>query len=136
MKSILRLNRGCYVAIAFAALLVGCSKSMEAPLPATNPSTSRNSADVSTPPKADSLVGKWDWGWGDVKDEYQNKITINADGSLLSEIGGLGGKWERSGDTVTFRWANGATDTVTISADGKTLDGRSATDSPVRGRKQ
>ena len=133
MKRVGSVNRTWVLAAVSMILFMGCSKPKDnsAPQPTTPPAT---------PQQQNSLVGTWDWGWGELKageePTYQNKITLNADNSALSEIGGLAGKWERVGNVVTIRWANGATDPVTISADGKRLEGKSLTGSPVRGRKR
>ena len=137
MRTIRSSNLIWMATAMLVALFMGCMKQKDnAPqtsptFPATTPAS---------PQKENALVGTWDWGWGEVKagtePTYQNKITLNADHSALSEIGGLAGKWERVGDVITLRWANGATDTVTISADGKRLEGKSITGVPVRGRKR
>jgi hypothetical protein len=93
----------------------------------------------SAPPQQDVLLGAWDWGWDAVPEGqepiYQNNITFNADGTM-SEPGGQTGTWTRDDNTVVISWANGATDTVTISEDGKRLDGLSKTGAPVRGKKR
>jgi hypothetical protein len=90
-------------------------------------------------PEPDPLIGTWDWGWGEVEQGkepiYQNRITFHADGTCVSEIGGIAGKWERSGKQITIRLANNATDVVTMSEDGRKLNGKGIDGTPVRGKK-
>ncbi|HTN04001.1 MAG TPA: family 16 glycoside hydrolase [Planctomycetaceae bacterium] len=97
--------------------------------------------DVKLRPNQDPLIGEWEWGWGDIEPDkepiYQNEITIHADGTCVLRIGGLSGKWERSGNQVVINWANNAKDTVTVSKDGTKLDGSNKEGTmSVRGRKK
>lgn len=97
--------------------------------------------DVKLRPNQDPLIGEWEWGWGNIEPDqepiYQNEITIHADGTCVSRIGGLSGKWERSGNQVVINWANNAKDTVTVSKDGTKLSGRNKEGTmAVRGRKK
>jgi hypothetical protein len=121
-----------------AVPLAGCSKSKESSA-AGNQQTAVQDTNSAKPPKQDSHLGTWDWGWGEVppgqEPSFQNTITLNADGAV-SEPGGQTGKWERAGNVVAIRWGNGTTDTVTISEDGKKLEGKNNGGMSLRGKKK
>lgn len=89
----------------------------------------------------DPLIGDWDWGWGEIdpgkEPIYQNDVKVYGDGTCLSKAGGLSGTWERSGNQVVINWANNAKDTLTLSQDGRSLEGKNKEGTmPVRGRKK
>jgi hypothetical protein len=122
--------------------MAGCGRPATtevSPIIPSSPIQDSSPVEPTTPPQPDPVLGTWDWGWDAVPEGqepiYQNNITFNADGTM-SEPGGQTGKWERSDSVITISWANGATDTVTISEDGKKLDGQSKTGAPVRGKKR
>jgi hypothetical protein len=135
-------SRLCTIAALLSALVGGCSESKDdesagnqQPLAKVmNPITTSTQDSLEDP-----LLGTWDWGWDPVPEgqepTYQNNITFHADGTM-SEPGGQAGKWERSEKEITISWPTGATDIVTISDDGKKLDGVSKTGVPVRGKKR
>lgn len=137
-------------AFALALLATGCNRSNDAVVEAKAEMDAAKADGKGAPPpcqiksstnlpQQESLLGTWDWGWGEVdpgqETIYQNSITLHADNSV-SEPGGQTGKWERTGNVVSITWGNGTIDTVTVSEDGTKLNGQSHTGTPVRARKR
>lgn len=62
------------------------------------------------------IVGTWDWFNG-------STVIINSNGTMQSS-GGNYGTWMRSGSQYILRWRNGGwVDTLTLSIDGRRLEG-------------
>jgi hypothetical protein len=64
-------------------------------------------------------VSVWEHHWGQ-KNNIANRIFWS-DGSI--DVPASTDKWEKNGQTLIIRWANGFVDTVAISSDGQSFDG-------------
>ena len=114
----------CMIALFLSTFLAGCSNSTNEEPKMSEPEPIQI-ANPDTDSQQDPILGIWNWGWDGVPEGqepiYQNNMTFHAD-DTMSEPGGQTGKWNRAGKVITISWANGATDTVTMSDDGKNLD--------------
>jgi len=71
-----------------------------------------------------SIVGTWTWAFAQSGEPQENgKITFSADGTMMWNGDNSKGKWEQNGRSITLRWDKGSVDILTLSNDGRTLDG-------------
>lgn len=91
--------------------------------------------------RSGSVVGTWSWAFapsGDPQPSGQT-VTINPDGTMTSS-GGASGTWTQSGNQLTLTWtqgsAAGSIDDLTLSVDGRTLNGQNRHGWRVRGTRQ
>ena len=99
--------------------------------PAKKNEPSSSSAD------APSVVGSWTWAFAKTGEPQEHgSVTFNADGTM-SWSGGSHGKWTQSGSTVTLKWEDKSyTDTMTLSKDGKTMEGTNDDKWKVKGTRK
>jgi len=81
-----------------------------------------------------SMVGTWTWAFAPSGEPRENgTVTFKADGTMTWS-GGSHGRWELFGRTVTLRWLDkDSIDTMTLSNDATTLEGRNKDGWRVRG---
>ena len=95
------------------------------PASAAGATTGINTATTGRTPSG-GITGNWIWGNGAI-------VTVNANGSV--DAGSVKGTWSRTGNTYTFRWNNGFSDTMTLSSDGQSMKGKNNNGSDVTARR-
>ena len=69
------------------------------------------------------ISGKWKWFNG-------AEVTFYSNGAVDASNGAKG-NWQYTGQVYVIKWTNGWTDTVTLSTDGRRLNGKNNMGSPV-----
>jgi hypothetical protein len=103
------------IALALCAGLVGCVSAPKGEVAPTNP-----------------VVGTWNWFNGGVVTISDNLTMVHVDGTDIQDTG----TWAAlpgPGTQVRLTWASGWIDTLTLSPDGRTLEGTNQDGSGVSG---
>jgi hypothetical protein len=107
------------------ATLVGCGggtstkDSTSPPNIATLPARAENS---SPPSRAAELVGEWDWKEAAKEVPVQTIVTLHPNGKA-TETYGDEGTWNLTGGELRIEWRKGLRTEMTLSDDGKSLEG-------------
>ena len=89
------------------------------PVAGSGSSTPSGKVQPVTPKSSEGIIGSWIWIDG-------STVNMESDGAVIAIKNGKSipsGTWTKSGDSYKITWDNGYADTMTLSADGKSMTG-------------